>query len=763
MTQTVERTDDAAAPAGSATVAARPGTGVPIEPPVGWTRSLHEALRLLGIIAVFINGAVVTTGMVSQPVLHNPVFLAGFLLLEAYQVLVLTALARRVHHWAVLPVLTVMLVSSHALMVAWRDELRPSDLWVPGMYAVSLQVLSLVTLPRRRHLAGFTTLLAALGVVEAVGFTQWQATPAQICDSVLVAEPLVTLEVFAAGLLAMARRHDASAAQATEVRARQAEQAIEDEGRREAARLMHDHVLHALHAVAEDRALVGAAQAVDECRTTMDLLERPAGATRLVSIGELVGDDPLLARLGAAVSGDTGPMPASIAGALAAAAHEALANVERHAGHGAACHVEVSTIGDGCRVRIVDDGRGFDVQRASRNRLGLQRSVRERMQGIGGRADITSAPGCGTTVDLYWPDPGEPTRVASDDPAWRSLDIRRLLALAALPGLATTIQVMALVAPRTRAALPGVVLTCLMTLIALVHVRRSGHRPMSRRAVAVLLGLAAAAWVAVLAGAPRHRMPNVYDLYVVWGIGAVAQIVMPNLPRRQAVATSWGVVAALLAGCLVRYPVRDVWHYLNGAVFAGVVVMVGYRVMWMAQDILAEARQQQDELDETHLELVRMHTLTRLDQFWSERTTQQALPLLRGIADGTLDATSDQVRHQARATEQIVRDELVLGPGQGAFSDQLHRLRQHGWVVRSSLSRDDGPDALAAAGRLVALLGPAAAPGQVLTLSAAADAVNAVVLDATSEQIAHFTSIMDTMGGTMHTDPDFIRLAVAAR
>jgi signal transduction histidine kinase len=81
-------------------------------------------------------------------------------------------------------------------------------------------------------------------------------------------------------------------------------------------------------------------------------------------------------------------------------AQEALANVARHS---AATHVEVSlTAHDGTlTVAVADNGRGLDGSQGP-DGVGLD-SMRERAQGVGGRFDMRSAPGAGTTVSVRLP------------------------------------------------------------------------------------------------------------------------------------------------------------------------------------------------------------------------------------------------------------------------------------------------------------------------------------------------------------------------
>ena len=115
------------------------------------------------------------------------------------------------------------------------------------------------------------------------------------------------------------------------------------------------------------------------------------------------------------------PVPVSVA--MAQAVREALVNVASHAGTGEAW-VEVSPVAPdgtgrgpggngpghagtgtqpgGIRVTVRDHGAGFDPGSVDPARLGLRRSIIERLADWGGRADVQSAPGEGTKVIMYW-------------------------------------------------------------------------------------------------------------------------------------------------------------------------------------------------------------------------------------------------------------------------------------------------------------------------------------------------------------------------
>src|SRR3970282_1538037 len=84
---------------------------------------------------------------------------------------------------------------------------------------------------------------------------------------------------------------------------------------------------------------------------------------------------------------------------------EALASVARHAGAGRVV-VKAGTQDGEFQLAVTDDGRGFDLEAASRGGgLGLGRSV-QRARRLGGRLDIDTLPGGGTTGGGGPPVPG---------------------------------------------------------------------------------------------------------------------------------------------------------------------------------------------------------------------------------------------------------------------------------------------------------------------------------------------------------------------
>ena len=209
-------------------------------------------------------------------------------------------------------------------------------------------------------------------------------------------------------LLRLAEASDASStqqrAQAVELAARQAG----TRAQHEANSFIHDHILSALIAVANglpDRAaLRGSARQALDSLSTGTAVASPVAARTLLNdvarrIGAMAGDirtDVLLSR--------EHEIPPDVAQATTEATLEAVRNSLRHAGDDAAVMRRVTLASDTCGVTIEvnDNGCGFDPVVAGCGRHGVSGSIIARMQDVGGRATVDSAPGEGACVTLRW-------------------------------------------------------------------------------------------------------------------------------------------------------------------------------------------------------------------------------------------------------------------------------------------------------------------------------------------------------------------------
>jgi signal transduction histidine kinase len=87
---------------------------------------------------------------------------------------------------------------------------------------------------------------------------------------------------------------------------------------------------------------------------------------------------------------------------LVLASREAMVNAAKHAGADKVdVYAEVTS--DRVEVFVRDRGKGFDLDAVPRDRLGVRRSIIDRMERHGGVASVRSAPGEGTEVRLSMP------------------------------------------------------------------------------------------------------------------------------------------------------------------------------------------------------------------------------------------------------------------------------------------------------------------------------------------------------------------------
>lgn len=195
-------------------------------------------------------------------------------------------------------------------------------------------------------------------------------------------------------------------------RVRTAERRVaEIEARDRVARRLHDGVLQTLAVIqhrADDDALVRLAREQER-----DLREL------LFGTGEAVGGGDLGEALRAAaawfedayggratvvaVEDDLRRVQGPRCEALAGAVREALANAGKHGrARAVTIYVEPDEEGAGVFCSVKDDGRGFDPSTTADGQ-GLSRSVRARMEEVGGDAEVSSSPGRGAEVRLWLP------------------------------------------------------------------------------------------------------------------------------------------------------------------------------------------------------------------------------------------------------------------------------------------------------------------------------------------------------------------------
>ncbi|OYO19459.1 sensor histidine kinase [Enemella dayhoffiae] len=102
------------------------------------------------------------------------------------------------------------------------------------------------------------------------------------------------------------------------------------------------------------------------------------------------------------VTGEPRPLPGPVATGLLRAAQASLANVQQHARAGLAV-LTLGFLSGEVTLDIYDDGVGFDPATSPGSASFGLRGVRHRIEQLGGRIEIESAPGAGTVIGLRVP------------------------------------------------------------------------------------------------------------------------------------------------------------------------------------------------------------------------------------------------------------------------------------------------------------------------------------------------------------------------
>jgi signal transduction histidine kinase len=144
-----------------------------------------------------------------------------------------------------------------------------------------------------------------------------------------------------------------------------------------------------------------AERALDESRTAIAALSRRVDEPLDVSLAQAAED--VAGRVGTQVRLDLAPgvtVGGDLREDLARIVREAVTNAARHGGARTVTVTMSNT--DGLRLRIADDGDGFDAAASPRRGFGLT-SMRERAQARGGDFEVRSGPGEGTVGEVVIP------------------------------------------------------------------------------------------------------------------------------------------------------------------------------------------------------------------------------------------------------------------------------------------------------------------------------------------------------------------------
>ena len=313
---------------------------------------------------------------------------------------------------------------------AWRHGLPG---WLVGMdllltAALCLAMVHLVSAPELPGTASWVSLIASMAVVSAqLGGAPALSVPAGLLvaasiaggewlghspdGGVLAGITLATQTVVAAGVMVVAMRTERtavgafSALQAARDEAELA--AVRREDERAQLRFVHNGPLTtltmALHANPQEPGLVLRQRAAATLRALPQLAADAAPRDEELRLDEQLAQVIVWYQPSLNVVADLQPcsVPPEIADAFTGAVAEALENISRHAGTARAV-ADLRAGDDAVWVTVTDHGRGFDPAQPSGLRFGLREDLAGRMAAVGGRAEVQSSPGAGTTVSLEW-------------------------------------------------------------------------------------------------------------------------------------------------------------------------------------------------------------------------------------------------------------------------------------------------------------------------------------------------------------------------
>ncbi|MET8896247.1 ATP-binding protein [Streptomyces albogriseolus] len=560
-------------------------------------------------------------------------------------------------------------------------------------------------------------------------------------------------------------------------------------GRREAHRnfqgVLHDEVKTALQAVVLPgvplpRLREAASRAVAALAASP---VRPPGVGRVDLAAQVRALGPPAGTELTVETPDVLHVPDDVAAAVVGAAREALRNVEEHAG-ARTVRIRLREVGGpdrpstgrdvGFRLSVTDDGSGFSVEDLAPSSVGLRRSVIRRMDAAGGRAEISSAPGRGTTVGLEWHPP------AADPAAEERADVRDGTAEALLARMRAAVG-------DVRRPLAAVCLPFLsvMGIVAVVHTSRSPGTGPLLVWYALLAGLTVALLARADAGISRYAAGAACCFAVSGALGSF--LVLPLSALQDYDSWPVGAVTPLLTLLVI---VRPAWEALTALALeqAGIVVLVvtgppiasspGATVAVVLPALFAPALGVLTGLAigrtishlggvTTRAESARSAMLATeaarraREELHRERLAllgEEILPLLTEVGSGRSAPDDLEVKNLARLLSGAVRDELQL-PGvlDRTTRELLASARRTGCVVVIQSDSDDlHPPAF-----LRLLLSTALARGPtpreiVLTVNAVTGAVRAslVVLPGDPQRARALEEVLATVGAG--TDADVV-------
>jgi len=540
-----------------------------------------------------------------------------------------------------------------------------------GWYFV-IAAAGAVVLTRRRRFIFVVALAPLLLMVNATAIGELQFVSVE--DVMLdMATNLATIGALT-WLLRLAETSDASGAQqraqAVELAARHAS----TRAQHEANSFIHDHILSALIAVANglpDRAALR-----DSARQALDSLSAETAVASPVATRTLLND--VAGRVGVmageirtdVVHTREHEIPPEVAQAITEATLEAVRNSLRHAGSDdAPVTLRVTLTSDACgiSIEVSDNGCGFDPVVAGRGRHGVSGSIVARMQDVGGRATVDSAPGEGACVTLRWRpnlDSADQQRPARDAAQSEAASWERSLSAS-------------MESAGARAIAAGLALVHFILLVYECAVHSYWHWPPAALSFIALLPpafLLLKAWpdallprwvaqltVVVIAAVNFLVLPQIITTgwpgYASWCTGAGSDLSRGLLMRGRPVYAWAGSAATTLATAYwvisTGRPLLMIFTYMLGHYFTLISWHGVAHLSTRATTQIAATQRETARLQ------AQQHAHEEADRIMTSRMAsvrQRVTPLLTQIANGK--APTPELRSQAYLLEAELRDEI---------------------------------------------------------------------------------------------------------
>lgn len=723
--------------------------------------------------------------------------------LMVWQVVVLAAVAVSETRWPTpaLVAVHVVAIAACGLVLAGRLPFTPVLLALYGVWAVDylacvevdgalllaacwlgnlLYAVAALTLPRPAAIAVPVLGAAAVGLVVTLGNPVWSV---ELSSTLVVTAAAIVVagQLSMPTLRGLARSVDEQHGLAeTQEAAREAARRASHEAA-EDARVLHDTIVNTLAA---------AANGVRGERGREALRERCGNDARRVAdlvAGRREADVPSLSQLDAGVAVRVEPgglagdelrrqealLAPEVLRNLHGAASELLRNADRHA-EASLVQLDVDRDGDRLQVTVTDDGRGFDP--GSVERRGLDRSVRDRIEAVGGDLRVVSEVGRGTTVRLRVPlvaaaqpqagsESGDPVDAEAEDTA----TARRILERAAWLWSASVLVVGFVIEAVNR---PGQLTpTYLMLLLAslgsaALWVTTRVRRPAPRPLLAVLVLLLVPAFVAGMAGIDYGRTEVIY--YQAIALTSLLVLLLTYGAGRalQAAVSLYVGAAVVLALVMAMSDPDAAVTVLVGATPAAGVVLGWVGFGRLVTGLVTQGGRERRSAARAAREVRARDEVVLARRRWRSAGLASSLDVLRGIAAGRLDADDPAVRDLCAQEEAYLRQLIQLSPDAYRmsvwFARALAESRQRDvrLQVRSGETDAVDEDEAALLGSVVVEAVAGARPGSTVVagLFPAAGGRSLVVVG----ERASLASISSTARLTRLADQDVLEIELAS-